>query len=107
MNADQRSVFQKAAFSILSGDQAKAASDPKLGEQHSGGGQKLAGIRTIDVTADGDVVLTHEDGRKATETITSEGIFTPSSRNLAPADVHDAVLAAAMQAAAQLAVSPP
>ena len=101
MNADQRGVFQKAAFSVLGGDQRRASADPKLGEANSGGGQKLAGVRTIDVTEDGDVVLTHEDGRTATAALQGEGIYSPNSRGLAPADVHDAVYAAAIQAATQ------
>ena len=102
MNADQRSVFQKAAFSILSGDQAKAASDPKLGEQHSGGGQKLA--EHPDHRRHGRWRRrAHARGRpQGDRDDLPGGMFTPSSRNLAPADVHDAVLAAAMQAAAQL-----
>lgn len=102
MNSDQQGVFQKAAFSVLAGDQRRASADPKLGEAHSGGGQKLAGVRTIDVTAAGEVVLTHEDGRTASAELQGDGIYSPNNRGLAPADVHDAVYSAAMRAAATL-----
>jgi hypothetical protein len=102
MNADQRGVFQKAAFSVLSGDQRRASADPKLGEANSGGGQKLAAFETIDVTADGDVVLKTKDGREVSAAMLSDGVFSPNNRGLAPADVHDAVYDAAMRAAAQL-----
>ena len=102
MNADQRGVFQKAAFSVLSGDQRRAPADPKLGEQHSGGGQKLAAFKTIDVTAEGEVVLTAEDGREVSADLQADGIYTPNNRPLSPADVHDAVYAAAVSAATAL-----
>ncbi|HXB28161.1 MAG TPA: hypothetical protein VNV25_25750 [Gemmatimonadaceae bacterium] len=102
MNSDQRSVFQKAAYSVLSGDQRRAPADPKLGEAHSGGGQKLSAFKTIDVTEDGEVVLTTPDGQSVSAPLQSDGIYSPSNRPLAPADVHDAVYSAAISAAAAL-----
>lgn len=96
------SMFNRAAQSILESDRNKSA---------EAGGQKYPHVQFVEVEGGEDtapfVVAKYgvgEGALKAEFPILGKSLIRPEGRSMAPADMHDAVLAAFIGAAADLAV---
>lgn len=90
------SVFSRAAESVLASDRAK-------GDEF--GGRKFGLVERVEVGEDAStempaVVLTRSDGVIMSSLIMPHSINRPKDREIRPADVHDAVRAAMLNALA-------